>query len=97
MSQDVINQWVKKAKASTNSTQGSDAVTVVRRSEKSGRAKTKGEMIMSLADKLFPAFAKIFIGIPDDDGIIMQPAHVRGLALNVAQEVIKREADKKPA
>jgi hypothetical protein len=88
MSQEVINSWIKKAKSAENATTRPAGVQVIKRVE------TRGNIIMEVAEKLRPYLAKMFEGIRDEEGLLLQPAHVRGIALNMAQELVKRQDNK---
>jgi hypothetical protein len=86
MSNETIGHWVEKAKAapsSTDSAKGS-TVTVIRRAPPS-----KGQVIMDMAEKLMPGLTDLLKGVRDNTGMLLQPAHVRGIALNMAQGLIK--------
>ena len=86
MAEDNISHWVKKAKDGS-SAQHHNGVNVIRRAE----PKTKGEMIMDIADRIWPSMMKLFADTRDENGVLMQPAHVRGIALNVAQDLLKNK------
>lgn len=96
MTRDPIGNWVEKAK-STNSeaAQGAgddvqtNGVRVIRREE----SKSKGGMIMEIAEKIRPFLMNMFHGIRDEKGMLYQPAHVRGIALNMAQDLLKMHED----
>lgn len=90
MSREPINSWVEKAKnnAGPNEAQNS-GVNVVRR-----EAPNKGAIIMEIADRIWPSLMEMFRGMRDDSGMLLQPAHVRGIALNVAQDLMKKHEAK---
>lgn len=81
MTQDSMGNWAEKAK---NAVQN-DAVKVVRREQ----TKSKGNTIMEIAEKIRPFLMNLFQGVRDDQGMLYQPSHVRGFALNIAQDVLR--------
>ena len=87
MVEDTIGNWVNKAKASdANEDSSSDSrIKVIRREVTSSR----GGMIMEIAEKLRPILLKFFNGVRDENGALYQPAHIRGYALNMAQDMLK--------
>lgn len=91
MENELINAWIEKAKDSAAdaraSTQGR-GVAVVR------RKKTRGNVIIEIAEKIRPVLARLFEGARDENGMLVQPAHVRAIALNVAQDIIKEQEQK---
>ena len=89
MAKDVIGHWVEKAKTAGSDVQQAGGVQVIRREPKS-----KGEVIMDIADKIWPSLMKLFSGVRDENGMLMQPAHVRGIALNVAQDLVNNNEKK---
>ena len=90
MSHDAINNWIEKAKQADQSTEVQSAVRVVRRETKQSR----GNLIMEIAELVRPALTKMFEGVRDENGMLVQPARVRGVALNLAQRIVM-ENDKK--
>ena len=91
MPNETIGNWVEKAKA--NAATHSDStgtVNVVRRAA----APTTGQMIMDMADKLWPGLMDLLKGAHDGSGLLLQPAHVRGIALNMAQTLVKKNETK---
>jgi len=86
MSNESIGDWVQKAKSAPNSPDSvkGNTVTVIRRTPLS-----KGQVIMDMAEKLIPGLTDLFKGVRDNTGMLLQPAHVRGIALNMAQGLIK--------
>jgi hypothetical protein len=91
MSHDPIDNWIEKAKMSAqdNSEPSQSGVKVIRRP-----AKTRGNVIMDIAEKLRPILTKMFEGARDENGMLVQPARVRAIALNVAQDIIKEQEQK---
>ena len=87
MSHDAISSWVENAKNGNRSTSNStkQGVQVVRATP------NKGNLILELAEKLFPRFIKILEGVRDNNGMLLQPAHVRAIALDVAQGLVKQQ------
>ncbi len=94
MSHDAINSWVNKAKnapvAASMAVPQNSGIQVIRREEPQSR----GNKIMEIAEKLRPWFIKMFEGVRDDEGMLLQPAHIRGMALNVAQTIVKDQEKK---
>jgi hypothetical protein len=87
MSQDTIGSWLEKAKSSQSDESSSDSrIKVIRREE----PVSKGNMIMAIAEKIRPHLMSFFDGVRDDEGILLQPAHIRGMALNMAQGLLRR-------
>lgn len=66
------------------------AVKVIKRTD----TKTRGNVIMDIAEILRPLLAKFFEGARDENGMIVQPARVRAIALNVAQDIVKEQEQK---
>jgi hypothetical protein len=93
MSEDIIGSWLEKAKQNE---QGSDAspqgVRVVRRAPQN-----RGSLIMEVAEKIRPWLIKMFEGVRDENGMLMQPAHIRAVALNVAQRIVVENEQKASA
>ena len=95
MTTDSINEWVENAKAHPpTSTTAPKGVKVVRKPPQ----KSRGAIIMAVADALRPHFMKMFEGVRDQDNMLAQQAHVRAFALNVAQRmVLTKEQDNNAA
>lgn len=95
MSSDAVNSWIDKAKnnqkSSPKSAPKSGSVQVITRVEPQSR----GNMIMEIAEKIRPWLMKMFEGVRGEDGILLQPANIRGIALNVAQNILKEQEAKK--
>ncbi|MEK6746028.1 MAG: hypothetical protein ABL867_10120 [Rickettsiales bacterium] len=90
MSHDAINSWVNGAKAAKpdlSNAAKSAAIQVVRRTQ----AQARGNLIMDIAERIRPHLLKMFDGVRDENGMLMQPAHVRGIALNMAQKIAKEQ------
>jgi hypothetical protein len=90
MSHDAINNWVEKAKGQINTANESSGVQVIKRPV----AMTKGNIIMELAEKLRPWLTTVLTGLRDENGMLVQPARIRAVALNVAQDIVKRQEEK---
>jgi hypothetical protein len=94
MSHDAINSWVDGAKIGANKSsvpaKQSSSVKVIRR-----EVQSTGNIIMDIAEKIRPFLLKMFEGVRDDSGMLIQPAHVRGIALNMAQNIIKEQKTNK--
>lgn len=84
MSHEGINQWVQKAKTVPGIPDDQKGIVVI----KCADAANKGRMIMEVAEKIRPLLMKLFEGVRDKSGMLMQPAHIRGVALNVAQDLV---------
>lgn len=56
--------------------------------------KSKGQMIMEMADRMWPHLSEMLTGVRNDKGLLVQPAHVRGMALNIAQDLMKQHEAK---
>lgn len=107
MEQEVMSSWVKNMKdkaVSTGHTAADEShVTVVRREHKANGkkgqslVKTQGQVILEISEKIFPAMLKLFSGKRDREGMLLQSSHIRGMALNVAQKLVKNHTDKKSA
>lgn len=92
MTHDAINNWIENAKQHEGHfiagvSAKSKRPQVIKRVE----TDMNGNLIMEVADKIRPWIAKMFEGVRDDNGLPLQPAHVRGIALNVAQSIVKEE------
>lgn len=88
MSHDTINSWVSKAKVPAAPVVSKSAVKVIRR-----EVQTRGNLIMEVAEKIRPALQKLFDGVRGGDGMLLQPAHIRGMALNMAQNIVKEQEE----
>lgn len=87
MIHDPIDSWVEKAKMAQASEPEASGVQVVRRLSPHNR----GSLIMNIAESIRPWLMQIFEGMRDNDGMLVQPAHVRAIALGVAQDIVKDE------
>ncbi len=90
MSHDAISSWVDKAKIPAAPVVSQSAVKVVRR-----EVQSRGNVIMEIAEKIRPFLQKMFEGVRDENGMLLQSAHIRGIALNMAQGIIKEQENKK--
>lgn len=86
MSNDVISHWVEKAKLADGGALPAGGVKVIRNTHKS-----QGSSIIDIAEKLRPWLAKMFEGVRDENGMLVQPARIRGIALNLAHHIIKEQ------
>ena len=90
MSPDAMNSWIEKAKsAGSTAAVKQEGIQVIKRVE------TRGSIIIDIADKIRPIIQKMFEGVRDDDGTPLQPAHIRGMALNVAQGIVEEQQKRK--
>ncbi|MGE0755094.1 MAG: hypothetical protein AB7L92_08055 [Alphaproteobacteria bacterium] len=87
MSHESITHWVEKAKTAGGVVVADNGVRVVHGSD----LKTRGGSIIEIAEKLRPSLAKMFEGVRDENGMLVQPARIRGIALNLAQFIVKNE------
>ncbi len=89
MPKDNVSNWVQKAKNAGANVSGDNGVQVIRREAPA----SKGNMIMDIAERIRPYLLELFTGIRDKQGMLYQPAHVRGIALNMAQDLLKAHED----
>ncbi len=85
MNEDNINEWVGNARANENVAAAPKGVKVIRKEQ----PKSHGTIIMEIAEKLRPSLMKWFDGKYNDDGMLIQPAHVRGFAIEMAENLVK--------
>ena len=93
MAQDIMSSWVQKAKAGDTGEivqAQPDGVLVIKRVTPENR----GKAIIEIAEKLWPWLMKMFEGERDRHGMLVHPSKVRGIALNVAQSLIKEQDQK---
>ena len=84
MSNDVIGNWVEKAKQAADApATAASGVKVIKRAPQS-----RGNVIMEIAEMIRPMIAKFFDGQRDENGMIVQPARIRAVALNMAQGIV---------
>jgi len=90
MNEQNINEWVGRAKAGeTVITSGDTTVKVIRKEP----PKNRGSIIMAVAEALRPHLNKLFEGKRDNEGLVIQPAHIRGYALNMAQYLVQKNEE----
>ena len=91
MSHDAINSWVSGAKTGAKKdlppAAKSAAVQVIKRTQ----SQTRGNLIMEISEKIRPFLLKMFEGVRDESGMLLQPANIRGIALNMAQNIAKEQ------
>ena len=87
MNEDGINKWVGHARANENASDGNNGVKVIRNEPQ----KSRGTLIMEMADRLRPYLSQWFDGKYNDDGMLIQPAHVRGFAIEMAEHLVKQQ------
>jgi hypothetical protein len=94
MSHDAINSWVRKAKSKEFQEAVIKRGVQKKISTKNGlrgdELRSNGSFIMEIAEKIRPHLQRMFAGVRDENGMILQPAHIRGIALNVAQDIFKK-------
>jgi hypothetical protein len=61
------------------------------------RVQTMGELILQVAEALKPGLQDEFEGVRDENGMPVQPARVRGIAIIIAQELVKAHMARKKA
>ena len=49
---------------------------------------------MEIAERIRPWLSKMFEGVRDENGMLVQPARVRGIALDVAQRIVQEQNKK---
>lgn len=89
MEQDPINSWLTKAAEMKHATEdsGASGVQVISRKHK---PVNQGNVIVDLAEKMRPILTKMFEGVRDENEQLVQPARVRSIALNMAQDMVKK-------
>lgn len=88
MSNEATKKWVGK-------TGHGDAVRVKKSSSASSNiVMSKGAMIMEMADRMWPHLSEMLTGVRNDKGLLVQPAHIRGMALNIAQDLMNKHEAK---
>ena len=92
MTNDAINNWIEQAKQPkgnfvVGSNPNSARPQVIKRVE----TDKGGKLIMEIADKIRPWISKMFEGVRDDNGLVLQQANIRSIALNVAQGIVKEQ------
>lgn len=50
--------------------------------------KTRGQKIMELAEILLPKLREFLTGVRDQDGLLLHPARVRAISIQVSQNMI---------
>ncbi|MEZ5690812.1 MAG: hypothetical protein R3D71_04010 [Rickettsiales bacterium] len=86
MSNDAINSWVDRAANNQQPQSTNSEIKVIKR-----EVQSRGNIIMNVAEKIRPFLLKMFEGVRDENGILLQPAHIRGIALNMAQGIVKEQ------
>jgi hypothetical protein len=87
MEKDPINSWMEKAAELRHAAEFTTSeVQVIQRKHK---PVPQGNVIVDLAEKLRPILLKRYKNVRDENGQLMQPARVRGIALNLAQYLVK--------
>ena len=90
MVQEVLSDWLVKAKSVAPVMADNAGVRVIRREESKG----KGAVILEVADKIRPWLSKMFEGVRDENYMLVQPSRVHGIALNVAKSIVNSEEKK---
>jgi hypothetical protein len=88
MARDSIHHWIEKAKSLTDGP--AEMPNKNMRAPKTPH-KTDGNVIMEIADKLRPWLGKIFENVRDENGMLVQPSRIRAIALNVAQDIVRKQ------
>jgi len=89
MSYETIGDWITSAKSGALAAPKTPNIKVIKRVPKS-----KGNIIMEVAEKLLPWLMQVFDGARDENGMLVQRSRIRAIALNAAQGIIA-EQDKK--
>ncbi len=90
MSHEIINSWVEKARQNGKEAEAAQqGVKVIRASDPN-----RGNLIMEIAEKIRPWLTKLFANVRDENGMLVQPARIRGIALNVAQRIVAEQEAK---
>ncbi len=84
MNEDNLNHWIDRAKINESLPKPPSAVQVIKHVTKS-----RGQIIMEISEKILPIMQNFFNGKRDNSGILLQPAHIRGIALNYAEYLVK--------
>jgi len=89
MDQEPIDSWLEKMAEVKHIPAAAPAgeVQVIQRRHK---PVSKGNTIVDLAEKIRPILIKMFEGVRDENEQLVQPARVRGIALNMAQDMVKK-------
>lgn len=88
MSHDAMNSWAEKAKSFEPLMQAPhDGVHIITCDE----TRNKGSVIMEIAERIRPWLMQLFDGVRDENGMLVQPSHIRGIALNVAQNIVREQ------
>ncbi len=84
MNEDNLNHWIDRAKINESLPKSASGVQVIKHVTKS-----RGQIIMEISEKILPIMQSFFNGKRDNSGILLQPAHIRGIALNYAEYLVK--------
>ena len=86
MSHEAVGNWIENAKSAAL------AAPRIPNMKTGGRMpKSKGNIIMEMAERFFPWLMKMTDGVRDKNGLPVQPAHVRAIALNLAQRIVNEQ------
>lgn len=92
MNEQNMGSWVSNAKAHNSASANAHPVQVIRRNApKANVVPSVGNIIMEVAEKLRPIIARTLQGVRNDEGTILQPAHIRGIALDMAEGLVKKQ------
>lgn len=83
---DSITEWVAKAQTNETTAPEQKGVRVIRREQPQ---QSIGQLIMKVADKIRPHIAAMCEGVRNNEGTLLQPAHIRGIALEVAEGLVR--------
>jgi hypothetical protein len=92
MTRDPINSWIEQiAGSNPMNAAGGDAsgVQVIHRKHRP----VQGNIIVDVAEKIRPIMMKMFAGAKDENGVVLQPARIRAMALDMAQWMVKKYED----
>lgn len=90
MTTDAIDNWIERAKQNEANSANAAGIRVIKHVKNPSR----GNLIMEIAEKLRPWLTKMYDGVRDENGMLVQPARVRGIALNVAQQIVHDQEKK---
>lgn len=85
-----LNSWIEQIARSTqiNAASGDGSgVQVIQRKHKP----LQGNIIVDVAEKIRPIMLKMFAGAKDENGVVLQPAKIRAMSLNLAQRLVKEQ------
>lgn len=88
MIREPIDSWIEKATQDHMRGVEGDSMEDVQVVARQHRP-AQGITIVDLAEKIRPALLRMFTGVRDENGMLIQPARIRGISLNLAQRLLK--------